>query len=139
MSSSDMYNDGSRELQDRFDSRRIADRLEDKLTRTVFSADDRAFIESVIYFFVATADDKAKDEALKLVSALRREGFRIEFDGRGGSLKSQMKRADKSMARFALVLGETELTTRSAQLKPLRGGEPKSVSLDALPAALSAS
>jgi histidyl-tRNA synthetase len=89
--------------------------------------------------FIATADDKAKDEALKLVSALRREGFRIEFDGRGGSLKSQMKRADKSMARFALVIGETELTTRAAQLKPLRGGEPKSVSLDALPAALSAS
>ncbi len=51
-----LYHEGNRQLQDAFDSRRIADRLEDKLTRTVFTADDRAFIESVIYFFIATAD-----------------------------------------------------------------------------------
>jgi predicted pyridoxine 5'-phosphate oxidase superfamily flavin-nucleotide-binding protein len=56
MPDSILYHEGNRQLQDAFDSRRIADRLEDKLTRTVFSADDRAFIESVIYFFVATAD-----------------------------------------------------------------------------------
>ncbi len=89
--------------------------------------------------FVVTVDDRARDEAIKLVSGLRRGGFRVEFDARGGSLKSQMKRADKSMARFALVLGETELATRSAQLKPLRGGEARQVSLDQLPAALRAS
>src|SRR5437879_3270144 len=51
-----LYHEGNRQLQDAFDSRRIADRLEDKLTRTAFTAEDRAFIESVIYFFVATAD-----------------------------------------------------------------------------------
>ncbi len=89
--------------------------------------------------FVATADEKAKDEALKIISGLRRNGFWVEFDPRGGSLKSQMKRADKSMARFALVLGENELATRSGQLKPLRGGEPKTTSLDQLDAALRAS
>ena len=36
--------------------RRISDRLEEKLTRTKFSADDRAFVESASYFFIATAD-----------------------------------------------------------------------------------
>ena len=51
-----LYHEGNRQLQDAFDSRRIADRLEDKLTRTAFTADDRAFIESAIYFFIATAD-----------------------------------------------------------------------------------
>ena len=51
-----MYHDGNRRLQDEFDSRRISDRLEEKLTRTAFTADDTAFIESVIYFFMATAD-----------------------------------------------------------------------------------
>ena len=51
-----MYHDGNRRLQDQFDSRRISDRLEEKLTRTTFSADDRAFIESASYFFIATAD-----------------------------------------------------------------------------------
>ena len=51
-----MYHDGNRQLQDRFDSRRISDKLEEKLTRTAFTADDKAFIESAAYFFIATAD-----------------------------------------------------------------------------------
>ena len=56
MSESIMYHEGNRRLQDRFDSRRISDRLEQKLTRTQFTADDKAFIESLPYFFLATAD-----------------------------------------------------------------------------------
>ncbi len=51
-----LYHDGNRQFQDSFDSRRIADRLEEKLARTAFTDDNRAFIESVIYFFLATAD-----------------------------------------------------------------------------------
>lgn len=51
-----MYHAGNRALQDQFDSRRIADRLEQKLTRTAFTDDDKAFIESSFYFFLATAD-----------------------------------------------------------------------------------
>ncbi|HXF87443.1 MAG TPA: pyridoxamine 5'-phosphate oxidase family protein [Xanthobacteraceae bacterium] len=51
-----MYHAGNRALQDQFDSRRIADRLEQKLTRTAFTEDDKAFIESCFYFFLATAD-----------------------------------------------------------------------------------
>ena len=53
-----MYHDGNRQLQDRFDSRRISDKLEEKLTRTAFSADDKAFIEGAAYFFLATADSE---------------------------------------------------------------------------------
>jgi uncharacterized protein len=56
MSDSIMYHDGNRRLQDRFDSRRISDRLEQKLTRKAFTDDDKAFIESMPYFFLATAD-----------------------------------------------------------------------------------
>jgi predicted pyridoxine 5'-phosphate oxidase superfamily flavin-nucleotide-binding protein len=56
MADSIMYHDGNRALQDRFDSRRISDRLEEELTRTAFTADDKAFIESAIYFFLSTAD-----------------------------------------------------------------------------------
>jgi uncharacterized protein len=51
-----MYHDGNRRLQDDFASRPIADRLEERLTRTAFTADDKAFIESAIYFFLASAD-----------------------------------------------------------------------------------
>ena len=51
-----LYHDGNRRLQDEFQSRQIADRLEEKLTRTTFTDDDKAFIESRLFFFLATAD-----------------------------------------------------------------------------------
>jgi predicted pyridoxine 5'-phosphate oxidase superfamily flavin-nucleotide-binding protein len=57
-----MYHDGNRRLQDQFDSRRISDRLEEKLTRTAFTADDKAFIESAIYFFLSTADAEGRPD-----------------------------------------------------------------------------
>src|SRR5712671_6355898 len=62
MTDSIMYHDGSRRLQDQFDSRRISDRLEEKLTRTQFTPNDKAFIESVPYFFLATADDEGRPD-----------------------------------------------------------------------------
>ena len=52
----EMYNEGSRELQDRFDSRRIADRLEKITVHDTFSAGDKAFVEQCSMFFLATAD-----------------------------------------------------------------------------------
>jgi len=62
MPDSIMYHAGNRELQDRFDSRRIADRLEEKLTRVAFSESDRAFIGESIYFFLATADSEGRPD-----------------------------------------------------------------------------
>jgi uncharacterized protein len=56
MSDSILYHEGNRRLQDQFDSRRISDRLEQKLARTAFTDDDKAFIQGSIYFFLATAD-----------------------------------------------------------------------------------
>jgi uncharacterized protein len=62
MPDSIMYHDGNRRLQDRFDSRRISDRLEEKLTHTVFTDDDKTFIESSSYFFLATADVEGRPD-----------------------------------------------------------------------------
>jgi len=56
MSECTLYHDGNRQLQEEFGSRALADRLEDKLARTGFTDDDTAFIESLPYFFLATAD-----------------------------------------------------------------------------------
>jgi len=50
------YHEGARELQDRFDTRRLADRLAERLSRVEFSAEDRAFVETRNMFFLATAD-----------------------------------------------------------------------------------
>ena len=52
----DLYHEGARELQARFDTRRLADRLEEVTVRDALTADDRAFIESLDMFFLATAD-----------------------------------------------------------------------------------
>src|SRR5687768_2668338 len=57
-----MYHEGNRRLQDRFDSRRISDRLEQKLTRNTFTDDDKAFIEGMPYFFLATADAQGRPD-----------------------------------------------------------------------------
>jgi uncharacterized protein len=56
MRDSVMFHDGNRRLQDQFDSRRISDRLEEKLTRQAFTDQDRTFIEQSMFFFLATAD-----------------------------------------------------------------------------------
>ena len=49
-------------------------------------------------------------QALRLAESLRDQGLRVECHCGGGSLKSQMKRADKSGARYAVLFGEPELT-----------------------------
>src|SRR3954463_6514439 len=52
-----MYHEGARSLQDRFDTRRLADRLDERFLReAVISESDRAFIERMDMFFIATAD-----------------------------------------------------------------------------------
>jgi uncharacterized protein len=56
------YHEGMRRLQDRFDTRRLADRLDEKLGRTAFTAQDRAFIESRQLFFLATADAEGQPD-----------------------------------------------------------------------------
>lgn len=57
-----MYHRGSRDLQDRFGSRRLADRLAETLRRDRFTDEDKAFIEAQPFFFLATADDQGRPD-----------------------------------------------------------------------------
>src|SRR5439155_5288932 len=57
-----LYHDGSRELQDRFDTRRLADRIDERLVRDTIDDDDRAFIEARDMFFLATADEEGRPQ-----------------------------------------------------------------------------
>ena len=50
------YHEGSRTLQDRFDTRRLADRLNEVVVHDTIRPHDKAFIERVDMFFLATAD-----------------------------------------------------------------------------------
>jgi predicted pyridoxine 5'-phosphate oxidase superfamily flavin-nucleotide-binding protein len=54
------YNDGSRELQDRFDTRRLADRLEDRIVGSSLAPQQQAFLERLDCFFLATADAEGR-------------------------------------------------------------------------------
>ena len=57
------YHDGSRQLQDRFDTRRLADRLDERFLRRVeIDDEDRAFIERMDMFFLATADAEGRPQ-----------------------------------------------------------------------------
>lgn len=51
-----LFNEGSRRYQDRFDTRRLADRIEEKLVRDHITDEDRAFIEARDMLFLATVD-----------------------------------------------------------------------------------
>ena len=51
-----MYHEGSRQLQDRFQARRLADRMVERIVHDTFTDEDRAFIDSRPLFFLATAD-----------------------------------------------------------------------------------
>ena len=54
---SGLYHEGNRSLQDRFDTRRLADRIGERILHDSFDDDDREFIESRDMFFLATADE----------------------------------------------------------------------------------
>src|SRR5687767_10134792 len=55
-----LYQQGSRTLQDQFDTRRLADRIEERLVHARLSDDDRAFIGARDMFFLATADAEGR-------------------------------------------------------------------------------
>jgi histidyl-tRNA synthetase len=64
-------------------------------------------------------------QASKLAEQLRDGGWRVELHCGGGSLKSQLKRADKSGARYALILGENERAAGVVNAKDLRREAPQ--------------
>ncbi|MES2820953.1 MAG: histidine--tRNA ligase [Pseudomonadota bacterium] len=99
-----------------------------------------ALARQVDVFFCAFGEP-AELAALTLAEALRDRlpGLRLQVNAGAGSFKSQLKKADKSGALFALVLGEDELAQRVIGFKPLRGqGEQQSIAWDALSAHLAA-
>ncbi len=55
---SEIYNEGNRQLQDEFDTRRLADRIADSLVKDEMGENDRAFIERMDMFFIATVDEQ---------------------------------------------------------------------------------
>jgi histidyl-tRNA synthetase len=74
-----------------------------------------------VYF--ALMGDSASRRGMQLAELLRNQGLRVECNCGGGSLKSQMKRADRSGAAYALLLGESEVLANLVSIKSLRADE----------------
>jgi len=75
--------------------------------------------------YVVAVGDGALQQAFAVAEELRDKiaGLRIDVNLGGGSFKSQMKRADKSNADYALILGQAEIAGQRIGFKPLRSGE----------------
>jgi histidyl-tRNA synthetase len=91
--------------------------------------------------YMIAMGEAAQQRAMQLAESLRDQlpELRLIVHCGGGSFKSQFKKADKSNARYALVLGDDELARGEAGLKPLReAGEQLQVRLEELPERLTA-
>jgi len=77
------------------------------------------------HIYVVAAGDGAQAAGFRLAESLRDgiTGVRVEVNLGGGSFKSQLKRADKSGADYALIIGAAELEGQRAGVKPLRSND----------------
>ncbi len=90
---------------------------------------------SVADVYVVAVGEGAQRPAMVLAEQLREAlpTLKVQLNAGGGSFKSQFKKADKSGAAYALVLGEDEVAARQVGVKPLRGqGEQEMVGWDEL-------
>jgi histidyl-tRNA synthetase len=82
--------------------------------------------------FLVTVGEPAVKRAPRLITELRHGGLRVVSLPGGRSVKAQMRRADKSGVRFALILGEEELEKERVTLRQLSDGQERFYSLSSL-------
>ena len=86
--------------------------------------------------FIIPMGVAAKSVALKYAADLRATGFKVELAFGDRALKTAMKSADKSGARYSLVIGEEEMARGVVEVKEMSTGSVNSVRLDSLASAL---
>jgi histidyl-tRNA synthetase len=82
--------------------------------------------------FIIPLGDESKSTALTVAQELQRVGFRVEISFGDRALKGSMKAADKSNARYVVVLGDSEISSGSVELKQMSTGKTSSVTLTSL-------
>ena len=80
--------------------------------------------------FVVALGEEAKLKAFNLVHQLRSGGISVERDYDGGSIKSQMRKANRSASSFALIIGENEIKSGNYQLKNMQDGKQSNITAD---------
>jgi histidyl-tRNA synthetase len=90
---------------------------------------ENAFVSDL---FIIPLGDVAKEMAMKIASELREAGKSIEIAFGDRALKGAMKGADKSGARYVIVLGESEISSATVELKEMKTGTTSSVKIASL-------
>jgi histidyl-tRNA synthetase len=85
--------------------------------------------ERPVNAFFAPMDEAARAFALPIAHRLRAAGIGVEFEHRGGSMKSQFKRADKLRARVAVIIGGNEIASGKLTVKDLAHGTQSEVAV----------
>ena len=80
--------------------------------------------------FIASMGEAANIAACRLANELREEGFSAECDLMNRSVKAQMKYANKLGARYTMVLGDSELESKTARLKDMETGAEREISYE---------
>ena len=80
--------------------------------------------------FVVALGEEAKLKVFNLVHQLRSGGISVERDYDGGSIKSQMRKANRSASSFALIIGENEIKSGNYQLKNMQDGKQSNITAD---------
>ena len=70
--------------------------------------------------YLVNRGERAETVGLSLARSLRQQGLTVELDSSGSAFSKQFKRADRSRARWALVLGDEEAERGEVRLKPLQ-------------------
>jgi histidyl-tRNA synthetase len=86
--------------------------------------------------FIIPMGLSAKSAALKYAADLRAAGFKVELAFGDRALKTAMKTADKSGARYSIVIGDEEMASGIVEVKEMSSGSVNSVRLDSLASAL---
>jgi len=89
-------------------------------------------MEKGLDIFVAKVNEKNKDTAFKLLQKIRNVGLSADMDYSEGSLKSQMRIANKIGARYTVIVGEEELSKNMVILRNMQTKEQKEVKIDKL-------
>ena len=111
------------------------------IDRALLAAEAEGVIDVGLFLtdlFIIPLGEVAKGAGLLLARELRGNGFTVEIAFGDRSLKAAMKTADKTSAHYVIVLGDTEISSGSVQLKQMRTGATTSVTLTSLAKALSA-
>ena len=73
--------------------------------------------------YLVNVGEQAEQAAFGVAEQFRNANIQVVLHAGGGSFKSQMKKADRSQARFALILGDDEVAKQQVTLKPMQSGD----------------